>query len=201
MAEFGRRKPQSAYPAQARRRPADLATAVAVVKAGNLPHWARVGPLRIVLVLLATAGGFWLLILPYAGDLLRDHRLAGTWQPAYDMKVTEGRCTRYQLPVTICEAKIKSLPEPDRSPLTIRSMMAFSSGGGEALLPMRSMVDPSAITIAYVAETKLLNRTLTFIVLAGGSAAVFLSAVTALLRGRYVGGTAHRDLLAGLAGR
>ena len=199
MAEFGKRKSAStanpySRPAAA---PADVAAAVAVVKTGRLPYWAQVGPLRIIFILLAAAGGFWFMVLPYAGELIRDHRLAGTWQPAYDLQVIEGKCTRYNFVVTICGARIKSLAEPDQTPLAIGYVMAFSGGGGEILVPVRSTVDPSAVAIAYAAETKLLNRTLTFIVLAGGFAAMFLAGVGALLRGRYVGGAAHRALLAG----
>jgi hypothetical protein len=199
MAEFGKRnipRDARAYgrPASA---PANLAAAVAVAKTGRLPYWAKVGPLRIVFILLAAAGGFWALILPYSGDLLRDYRLAGTWQPAYDMQVTDGKCTSYNFILTICNAKIKSRPEPGKAPLAISYMMGLASGGGEILVPVRSTVDPSALTIAYAAESKLTNRTLTLIVIAAVFAAMFLAGISALLRGRYVGGAAHRALLAG----
>jgi hypothetical protein len=78
-------------------------------------------------------------------------------------------------------------------------MMTFASGGGELLLPVRSTVDPTRLAVAYAAEAMLMNRTLTFIVMAGGFAAMFLAGIRALLQGRYVGGAAHRALMAGLA--
>jgi hypothetical protein len=200
MAEFGKRgvardpralsQPVAASP--------DLAVALAAVKTGRLPYWANVGPVRIVVILLAAAATFWWLILPYAGDILRDHRLAGTWQPAYDMQVTDGRCTRHNFILTVCNATLKSRAEPNQTPLQIGFMMAFSSGSGQPLLPVRSTVDPARLTVAYAAETQLLNRTLTFIVMAGGLATAFLTGLSALLQGRYVGGAAHRALMAGL---
>lgn len=201
MAEFGKRNAAvsvSTY-SKPRAAPADLATAIEVVKTGKLPYWTKFGPIRFLLVALIAVGGFWLVILPRAGDIIRDHRLAGTWQPAYDMKAVDGKCTVFQLVITNCNAKIISLAEPNRAPLEVGFVMAFSGGGGESMVPVRSAVDPSAVTIAYAAETKLMNRTLTFIGLAFTFAMMFFASLGALLRGRYKGGAAHRALLAGFA--
>ena len=41
------------------------------------------------------------------------------------------------------------------------------SAGGEVLVPVRSTVDRAAVSIFYAAETKLWNRTLSFIFSAG----------------------------------
>ena len=201
MAEFGKRNAAvgvSTYskPGDA---PADLASAIEVVKTGKLPYWTTVGPMRLVFLLLAVGAVFWFMILPRASDILRDHRLAGTWQPAYDLEAIDGKCTVYQLVFTDCEAKIISLSEPNRAPIEVRFEMAFSGGGGESMVPVRSTVDPSAVTIAYAAETKLMNRTLTFIGVTFSFALVFFAGVRGLLRGRYKGGAAHRALLAGFA--
>ena len=201
MAEFGRRNAVGGVRATSisAAAPADLAAAIAVVKTGKLPYWAKRGPLPLVIVLVAAIGLFWWLILPYGGVVLRDYRLAGTWQPAYDIKVVAPKCTRYNLTLTICGATLKSLAEPDQAPVAVDYMMAFTSGGGEKLVPVRSTVDPSALTIAYPAETLLTNRLLTFLVIAFGVAVIVLAAGASLLRGRYVGGAAHRALLAGFA--
>jgi hypothetical protein len=200
MAEFGKRR--SAQDAGTFYRPTaeavDLGAAIKAVQTGRLPYWAKAGPLYFVTAMIFAAGVFWLHILPYAEDLLRDHRHMGTWQPAYDMRVIEGRCTRYGHVISDCRVKIESAPEPNKAPLTIRYSMFFASGGGELLLPMRSTVDPSAITVAYAAETKLVNRTLTFLGMTGVVAAVFFGALGALRQGRFVGGAAHRALVAGL---
>jgi hypothetical protein len=42
-------------------------------------------------------------------------------------------------------------------------MMLFSGGGGETLVPVRSTADRTAVSIFYAADTKLWNRTLSFI--------------------------------------
>ena len=118
---------------------------------------------------------------------------------AYDLQAVDGSCRRVQLVITFCSAKIKSLAEPERAPVVSEFMTGFSSGGGEAMVPVRSRVDPSAVAIAYVAETRLVNRTVTWLVLATALAALLIGMVNALLRGRYKGGRAHRSLLDGLA--
>ena len=177
----------------------DVSAALAVVKDGKVPAWTTSGPVRLILAALGTAALLCHVTATYAGEILRDHRLAGTWRTAYDLRAVDGSCRRIQLVVTFCSAKIKSLAEPDRPPVVSEFMMGFSSGGGEAMVPVRSTVDPSAVAIAYAAEAKLANRTLTWLVLAAALGALLVGAVTALSRGRYKGGAAHRSLLDGLA--
>jgi hypothetical protein len=199
MAEFGKRNAPGATRAHGgpQAAPADLAAAIEVVKTGKLPYWANIGPLRLLLVFLGALAWFWWLVLPYGGPVLRDYRLAGTWQPAYDMRVVAPKCTRYNLSLTICSATLQSLAEPNQPPIPVDYMMAFSSGGGERLVPVRSTADPSAVSLAYAAETQLTNRMLTFLAIAFGAVMVVLTTGSALLRGRYQGGAAHRALVAG----
>lgn len=124
-------------------------------------------PFRWFIVLVACAGGIYFLFANYGLDLLRDHRLAGTWQPAYDLQVTDGKCERTNFVITFCSAKIKSVARPDQAPISHSFLMFFSSGGGEALVPVRSTTDRSAVSIFYAAETKLWNRTLSLIFAVG----------------------------------
>ncbi|MCP3379309.1 MULTISPECIES: hypothetical protein [unclassified Bradyrhizobium] len=126
-----------------------------------------VSPLRWFIILVACSAGLYFHLVSYGPDLWRDHRLAGTWQPAYDLQVTDGKCERFNFVITTCNAKIKSVARPDQAPIPHSFMMLFSSGGGEALVPVRSTTDRSAVSIFYAAETKLWNRTLSFVVLAG----------------------------------
>ena len=175
------------------------AAALAVVKAGKMPAWTTVGPLGLVILALVMAALLWYVTATYAGEILRDRRLAGTWQTAYDRQAVDGSCRRVQLVITFCSAKIKSLAEPERAPVVSEFMMGFSGGGGEVMVPVRSTANPSAVAIAYAAETQLVNRTLTWLVVAMILAALLISAVKALLQGRYKGGRAHRSLLDGLA--
>lgn len=124
-------------------------------------------PIRWLIVLLACGAVLYGLVVSYGPDILRDHRLAGTWQPAYDLRAMEGKCERTNFVITFCSAKIKSVANPGQAPTAHRFMMLFAGGGGEALVPVRSTTDRSAVSIFYAAETKLWNRTLSFISAAG----------------------------------
>ncbi|TYL83179.1 hypothetical protein FXB40_46565 [Bradyrhizobium rifense] len=134
-------------------------------------------PFRWFIMLVACAAGLYHLLASYGPDLLRDHRLAGTWQPAYDLQATEGKCERTNFVITFCSTKIKSVARPDQAPMTHSFLMFFSSGGGEALVPVRSTTNRSAVSIFYAAETKLWNRTLSLIFAAGMMALLDLVAL------------------------
>ncbi|CCD95324.1 hypothetical protein BRAO375_4150007 [Bradyrhizobium sp. ORS 375] len=124
---------------------------------------AKGSPIRWAIVMLACGALLYGVLISYGPDLRRDRRLAGTWQPAYDLRATEGKCKRRYFLVTTCEAKIASIAQPDKAPMSIEFFMLFSGGGGEALVPVRSTVDRAAVSIYYAAETKLWNRTLSFV--------------------------------------
>jgi hypothetical protein len=163
---FGKR--QSGVGAAAQALNADMAAAqsqVVTESAGAPGH-----PFRWLIALVACGAMLYGLIAGYGPDILRDHRLAGTWQPAYDLRAMDGKCERTNFVITFCSAKIKSVARPDQAPIDHRFMMLFSGGGGEALVPVRSSVDRTAVSIFYAAETKRWNRTLSFI-----SAAVILA--------------------------
>lgn len=175
-----------------------LSAAAAVIGAGGLPAWTKVGPGQIVFSILLFAGILCFCFLPFAGDILRDHRLAGSWQPAYDMRVQGGSCTRYQFIATHCTAEIKSLSDAGRAPVAVGFLMGFTSGAGEFMIPVRSRIDPSAVTIAYAAETELANRTVTFLAFSGLLVLFIVMLSRQLLAGRYRGGSEHVKLVAGL---
>ena len=124
---------------------------------------AKGSPVRWFLACLAFTAVTYAFLVGYGPDLLRDHRLAGSWQPAYDLQASEGKCKRTNFVVTFCTAKIKSVARPDQAPIDHSFFMLFSGGGGEALVPVRSTKDRAAVSIAYTAETKLWNRTLSFV--------------------------------------
>lgn len=134
-------------------------------------------PLRWFILLVACAAGLYHLLVGYGPDLWRDHRLSGTWQPAYDLQVTDGKCERTNFVITFCNAKIKSVARPDQAPISHSFLMFFSSGGGEALVPVRSTKDRSAVSIFYAADTKLWNRTLSLIFAMGMMALLDLVAL------------------------
>lgn len=201
MTQFGRRVAagSAVSPSRPGGQQPDVGAALAVIRAGKLPAWTTVGPTMLVMGLLLFAGGLYFITVTYAAEILRDIRLAGTWQAAYDLRAVNGSCKRHNFVVTFCSAKIQSVAEPNRAAVTSEFMMLFSSGGGELLVPVRSTTDRSAVAIAYATETKLTNRTMTFIGLTGTLAAMLIGLVNALAKGRYNGGAAHRDLLAGIA--
>ena len=120
-------------------------------------------PFRSLIASLACGAALYGLLVSYGPDLLRDHRLSGTWQPAYDLRAMEGKCERTNFVITFCNAKIQSVARPDQAPIPVSFMMLFSGGGGEALVPVRSTADRTAVSIFYAAETKRWNRTLSFI--------------------------------------
>lgn len=176
----------------------DIAGAMECAISGRLPSWTTGKPHGLVVFLLLAAAGLWYMTTTYAGDIIRDHRLRGTWQPAYDLHAADGKCRRVQFVLTFCSAKIVSHAVRDMAPVEREFMMAFSSGNGEALVPLRSSTDPSAVAIAYSAEMKLANRTITLLVLTIIDVLIMAGLVLTLRAGRYNGGRAHRALLAGL---
>ena len=144
------------------------------------------------LVLLAAAG-LWYMTSTYSMELVRDHRKSGTWQVAYDLRVVDASCRRVQLVVTFCTAKITSLAEPQKAPVESEFMMMFSSGGGEKMIPVRSTTDPSAVAVAYSAETKLMNRTISWLVSVAILLTFLLGGLAGLTRKREPGRPAYRD--------
>ena len=151
-----------------------LAASEPVAEAGH--------PFRSLIGLLLCAAGLYGLIATYGRDIVRDHLLHGTWQPAYDLRATDGKCKRTNFVLTTCTAKIKSVAMPDQAPISVSFMMLFSGGGGEALIPMRSTKDRAAVSIYYSAETKLWNRTLSFVCLVSAAALFGVIALFSLLR-------------------
>jgi hypothetical protein len=156
---FGKRQSGAVAAAQALNVDMAAAQGQAVTETGRPAG----SPLRWLIVLVACAAALYALVVSYGPDLLRDHRLAGTWQPAYELRAIDGKCEQINFVVTFCSAKIKSVARPDQAPINHRFLMLFSGGGGEALVPVRSTTDRSAVSIAYAAEAKLWNRTLSFV--------------------------------------
>lgn len=162
---FGKR--QSGVGAAAQTFNLGMTAASAPSEAASGTAVATGSPLRWLVALLACGAMLYGLVASYGPGILRDHRLSGTWQPAYDLRVTEGKCERTNFVITFCSSKIVSVARPDLPPVPHKFMMLFSGGGGEILVPARSTTDRNAITVLYAAETKLWNRTLSFASVAG----------------------------------
>jgi len=162
---FGKR--QSGVGAAAQTFNGGMTSAPAPSQAAAGTAEATGSPIRWLVLLLACGATLYGLVADYGPDMLRDHRLSGTWHPAYDLRATEGNCERINFVITFCSTKIVSVARPDQPPLTYKFMMLFSGGGGETLVPARSTTDRAAITVLYAAETKLWNRTISFLSVAG----------------------------------
>ena len=198
---FGRRgAPGATRPAAQKTfdAPPDFAAAKAALKSGKLPPWTRHGPITLVMVSLVALGLAGAMIVTYGGDLVRDARLAGTWEPAPDWRALDAHCTSYEHIVTLCDTTLLRADDETVGMQHNRFMMAFSSGGGEFMVPVRSTKDPEAVSVGYAAQDKLFNRVaifvLAFVILVAGA----ISGARRLVAGRYKGGAAHLALMAGV---
>jgi len=200
MAEFGtRNSPRKSVPQAGSPRPqADVAEALKAVKQGRLPRWTKVGAVQLLITAALVVAVFAFAFLPAGADVWRDQRLAGTWRPAYELQARDAHCRTYQFVLTSCDAKVVSLAEPNAAAKDIGFLMLFTTGAGERLTPVRSTLDPSAVTVGYAAETELWNRTLTFVLFSASLLLAVFAMLRALARGRYKGGAQHLALLAGL---
>jgi len=176
---FGKRQPGMASTAQAFN--VDMPVARAQTATDTAP--ATGFPFRSLIASLACGAMLYGLVVSYGPDLLRDHRLSGTWQPAYDLRAVSGKCERTNFVVTRCSAKIKSVARPELAPTEHGFMMLFTGGGGEALVPVRSTTDRAAVSIFYAADTKLWNRTWSFVTAVGVLALFVAGALVLFWRG------------------
>src|SRR3954466_14359027 len=140
---FGKRQPGAGAGAPAFNAGTAGAQGAAIAESdGGAGH-----PIRWFIAVLACGAMLYGLVASYGPDIVRDHRLAGTWQPAYDLRASDGKCERTNFVITFCTVKISSVARPDQAPTTHKFMMLFSGGGGEALVPARSTTDRGAVSI------------------------------------------------------
>ena len=114
-------------------------------------------PFRWLIILLACGAMLYGLVVSYGPDILRDHRLAGTWQPAYDLQAMEGRCERKNFVITFCSAKIRSVANPGQAPIAHRFMRATASAcsrgdSSDTILRLALRLRSSSITRAADAK-------------------------------------------------
>ena len=156
------------------------------------PAWLS-PPVRAYLVLIAISASLiaWLAWL-YGAEIIRDHRHAGTYRIARDIKVEQGSCQRVLFLVTFCLAEMSTPIEINGylGKLTIysRAMVSLTETGGQPMVAMRSSIEPTAVGIKYMTEDSLLNRTLTLLFLLLPLAYGLAYSLFCLTTGRYVGG-------------
>ena len=157
---------------------------------GQLPAWTNMSQLKLlgmalfVVAMVLGAVGF------YGPELARDLRHAGTFKVADDLRATEGRCKRYIFLVTFCSAKIHSVRN-EQSTYSSEFLMFFRGGDGAELIPVRSSVDASVVSIQYAVSDVLLNRTLSLIGIALFFAWIAWVLLDCVRKGRYQDGPAH----------
>jgi len=157
---------------------------------GQLPVWTNMSQLKLLSLALFVAAMVLGALAYYGPELARDLRHAGTFRVADDLRATEGTCKRYVFLVSLCSVKIHSVTS-ERSTSSTEFLMFFRGGDGAAMIPVRSSVDASAVSIQYAVSDVLLNRTLSLLGIAlffGWIAWMFLDCVR---KGRYQDGPAH----------
>jgi hypothetical protein len=161
---------------------------------GQLPAWANMSRLKLLsfaFLMVAAALGA---VAFYGPDLARDMRYAGTFRVAFDLQATEGKCKRYMFLVSLCSVKIHSVTNEGPTKST-EFLMAFSSGDGEAMIPVRSSVDASAVSIQYAVSDVLLNRALSLLGIALLFSWLGWTFLDCVRKGRYKDGPAYEALM------
>lgn len=167
---------------------------------GHMPAWTRMSRLQLLGFSLVLPLIMFAAIWSYAPDIVRDHRYAGTYMVAPDLRATKGECTRYAFLVTLCSAKIQQI-YGNAPAIPTSFMMIFRGGDGARMVPVRSTVDPSAIGIRFAVTDMLWTRAYSLagcVLMLLAMSWLFLSL---LLRGRYMGSEAHAAALEYAAAR
>lgn len=209
MSEFGKRGVRSAAASPSRQQVSRASPApdrdptvsgllsrrdLSHIDKGVVPTWVNMSRSHlmgfiVVVPLLVLAGlGY------YGPDVVRDIRYAGTFAEADDLRATDGTCKRYMFLVTLCSASIRAVRggQVTHQP---SFLMFFRGGGGAELVPVRSKIDASVVSIEYAVRDVLLNRTLSLL---GGTAFfawIWWLFVERVRKGRYKDGPAHEAVL------
>jgi hypothetical protein len=164
------------------------------IEKGQLPAWTNMSRFKLVgLALFVVAMVFGAMAL-YGPEVARDLRYAGTFRVADDLRATEGRCKRYMFLVSLCSVKIQSVRN-ERSTNTTEFLMFFRGGDGEAMIPVRSSVDASAVGIQYAVSDVLLNRTLSLLGILLFFSWVAWTLLDNVRKGRYKDGPAYEAVM------
>ena len=173
----------------------DEKAALAALFGPALPYWANINPLAIILALLMAGSLLLALLGGYSRTVIRDLRLANTWEAAEDLRAVDGKCSRYFLLITFCHTQIKAPGDRSQPTFSSEFMMFFDTGAGELITPVRSTIDPTAISASYAVDDRLRNRALSFFLPATVLSAISFWMIALLAKGRFSGGAAHKALL------
>lgn len=153
------------------------------------PHWVQHSLSKTVLCIFFFAAMIGLMVHLQAPSLMRDVRLSGTYGIDPLIEVNHGTCKGYAI-LHFCDV---SLTWDDNGTAVTENtnfiVTAFSLGR-QPLIPVRSSVDPQAISVDYAVNDALQNRVLTLLFLMGLCVSGMVLLIAQLVRGRYQGGAA-----------
>jgi hypothetical protein len=160
---------------------------------GKPPFWRSDGSVSLALLSILFAGLLYAEIRYNDIELVRDIWLAGTWEPAPDMRIIDNKC-ELDLNKSIgddifflrnCAVVIEPRSGQSWTGFKSRFKVAFTTVANMPALPVRSRLDPTAIAVNYAVNDLLLNRILTSFVLMGSYITVLIALVTRLFKGEY----------------
>ncbi len=127
----------------------------------------------------------------HMGELLRDRSLAGTFVVDHTVTVESGKCRSMIWLLSTCDVRLSYKHEAGAMhSVHSETIYGLGSMGGKAIIPVRSTVDPDAVSITASAVDYLTNRTVTFTLLFGVMALLSLHLSATIIKGRYIGGRA-----------
>lgn len=165
---------------------------------GQPPSWATATRGGLIAGVLLCGAVLFAMLYSYGSGVVRDHRLAGSWQPALDVKISKAKCKRYWFLVTVCDVGYAWRERGVGKVATASFMVALKSTSGAQLLPVRSAHEPSTVTAQVAADEWLTNRTVSLLGFVLLFAFGVLGCLKGLLTGRYKTGAAYDNLVAEL---
>lgn len=124
----------------------------------------------------------WLGMIIYQGPpLLRDYRLAGSFQNDFTVKVENAKCTAYWFILKTCSVDYQILDAEPPELRTTHFMVAFTKTEGRLVAPVRSSIDRDAVTTRIALEL-MANRIITFLAITAGMLALMIAFVAKLTR-------------------
>ena len=122
--------------------------------------------------------------------LMRDVRLASTYEIDPSVKINRGECTGY----TFIHACNVTYQWEDDKATTIsgetRFLVTALSMDRQPLIPVRSSAEPGAVSVLYATDDGLQNRIYSMLFWAGLCVLAIVALFVRILRGRYTGGAA-----------
>ena len=152
------------------------------------PHWVQVSLSKTVLCIFFFAAMIGLLVHLQAPSLMRDVRLAGTYEIDLLVEVNHGKCEGYTI-IHFCDVSLTWDDNGTAVTEDTRFIVTAFSVGRQPLIPVRSSADPQAISVDYAVNGALQNRVWSFLFWVGVCAAGMITMIVRLLTGRYQGGS------------